>query len=89
MIILKDFYAEWCGPCQAMKPVFERVMKDYEGKISLEKVDVDVDQMQAMKYGVMSIPTMIVEKDQKEIDRKIGMIPEPMFRQWLDSLLTK
>lgn len=89
MLTLLDFYADWCGPCIAMKPVFEKLMPEYEGKISLEKVNVDENQSKAMEYGVMSIPTMVLVKDGKEIDRKIGMLPEPILKQWFDSHLEK
>lgn len=85
MITLIDFYADWCGPCQAMKPVFDKVMPEFSGKVTLEKVNVDSDQAKAGQYSVMSIPTMVILKDGKEVDRKIGMLPEPMFKQWLQS----
>lgn len=88
MITLMDFYADWCGPCHAMKPVFEKVMPDYNGKVSLEKIDVDQNQAKAQEYGVMSIPTMVIIKDGKEVDRRIGMLPENGLRQWFDSHLS-
>lgn len=83
MIKLIDFYADWCGPCQAMKPVFEKVMPEFSGKIELEKIDVDKTPGKAQEFGVMGIPTMVLIKDGKEVDRKVGMLPEPAFKQWL------
>ena len=83
MTTLLDFYADWYGPCHAMKPVFEKVMPEFSGKITLEKVNVDVDQAKAQVFGVMSIPTMVIVKDGKEVDRKVGMLAEPAFRKWL------
>lgn len=71
-----DFYADWCGPCQMMKPVIEELEKELAGKVEFVKVNVDEDQATASKYGVMSIPTFVIEKDGKEIDRKIGFVPK-------------
>lgn len=88
MITLIDFYADWCGPCQAMKPVFDKVIPEFSGKVTFEKINVDIDQSKAQEYGVMSIPTMVILKDGKEVDRKIGMLSEPMFKQWLASNAT-
>lgn len=85
MIKLIDFYAEWCGPCKIMKPVFEAVEKEYEGKLEFEKVDVEADGEKAEKYEIMSIPTFVLEKDGNELDRKQGAMPKEVFKSWLDS----
>lgn len=87
MVTLLDFYADWCGPCHAISPILEKLEKEYEGKLNLEKVDVDQNSTRAQEYGVMSIPTLVLEKDGKEIDRKIGAIPEDVLKSWLDSHL--
>lgn len=83
-----DFYADWCGPCQAMKPVFEEVEKDYEGKVEFKKVDVEVEGAMAQEYGVVSIPTFVILKDGKEVARKMGAMPKEVLKQWLDSNLS-
>jgi len=74
MIKLIDFFAEWCGPCQMMKPVIEELEKELEGKVEFEKIDVDKNSEVSSKYGVMSIPTFVIEKDGKEIGRKVGFV---------------
>ncbi len=85
MIKLLDFYADWCGPCKIMGPVFDEIEGDYEGKIEFQKVDVESDSDTASKFGIMSIPTFVLVKDDKEIDRKIGAMPKDMLKSWLDS----
>ena len=85
MIKLLDFYADWCGPCKIMGPVFEEIEGDYEGLIEFQKVDVESDNETASRFGIMSIPTFVLVKDDKEIDRKIGAMPKEMLKTWLDS----
>lgn len=85
MIKLIDFYADWCGPCKVMGPIFEELEKEYEEKITFEKVDVEAEQDTASKFGIMSIPTFVILKDEKEIDRKTGAMPKEMVKEWLDS----
>lgn len=87
MIKLIDFYADWCGPCKVMGPIFEELEKEYEEKITFEKVDVEAEQDTASKFGIMSIPTFVILKDEKEIDRKTGAMPKEMVKEWLDSKL--
>ncbi|MBI3342087.1 thioredoxin [Candidatus Curtissbacteria bacterium] len=72
MIKLLDFWATWCGPCKFMEPIIEELEKELSGKIQIQKIDVDQEQDLAAKYQVMSIPTYVVEKDGKEVDRIIG-----------------
>lgn len=70
--VLVDFYAEWCGPCKMAAPIIDELADEYKDKALLVKLDVDHNQETAGKYGVMSIPTMIVFKDGKEVERKVG-----------------
>ncbi len=70
---LLDFWAEWCGPCRVMNPVLEELEKELAGKVTIEKINVDENQPMSQKYGVMSIPTYIIEKDGQEVGRKIGV----------------
>ena len=87
MIKLLDFYADWCGPCKVMSPVFEELKGEYAGKVEFEKVDVESDNDIASNFGVMSIPTFVLIKDDKEIDRKVGAMPKEMVKSWIDSHL--
>ena len=68
-----DFYADWCGPCVAMKPVLEELEKELTGEVEIKKIDVDEKQDEASKYGVMSIPTYLILEDGKEVDRFVGV----------------
>ena len=74
---LLDFWASWCGPCKMMEPVIEELEKEFVGKVEFVKINVDESSEQAQKYGVMSIPTYVVEKDGQEIGRKIGFTQKP------------
>ena len=83
-MVLADFAASWCGPCRMLGPVIEDLADRYEGKAVVGKVNVDDEQELAIRYGVMSIPTVIFFKDGKEIDRKVGVMPESAFTEVLD-----
>lgn len=72
MVELLDFYADWCGPCKIMEPIMDELEKEMGDKVKITKIDVDQKQEDASKYGVMSIPTYIILKDGKEVDRFIG-----------------
>lgn len=72
MIKLLDFWAEWCGPCKFMEPIMDELERELAGKVTVEKINVDEKPDEAAKFGVMSIPTYIVTKDNKEVERIIG-----------------
>jgi thioredoxin 1 len=75
-LVLVDFWAEWCGPCKLMHPVFERMAKKYR-HIKFARVNVDQNQDISMKFGVQAIPTFIMFKDGKQVDRMMGAVGEP------------
>ena len=65
--VLVDFWAEWCGPCKMLTPTMDRLWEDFEGKVKIAKVNVDDNQELSMKYGITSIPTIIIFKDGKQV----------------------
>ena len=71
--MLVDFYADWCGPCKAMAPVVETLAEEYAGKAKVGKINTDENQDIAMEYGIMSIPTFLVFKGGKVVNKMIGM----------------
>jgi thioredoxin 1 len=74
--VLVDFWAEWCGPCHAVSPVLEKIAQEREGELRLVKVNIDEEQGLAQRYGVMSIPTMILFKDGEPASAAIGAQPK-------------
>lgn len=70
--VIVDFYADWCPPCRMMTPALERLAVEFEGKLTIGKIDVDVNQDIAIQYGVMAMPTLGMFKDGKLVDRMVG-----------------
>lgn len=77
--VLVDFWAPWCGPCRMAGPVLDELAKEYEGKIQIVKINIDDNQKSAADYDVMSIPTTILFKDGKEVERQIGFAGKNVF----------
>ena len=81
--VMVDFWATWCGPCQMAGPVVDELATDYKDSHVVGKLDVDENQATAGKYGVMSIPTVILFKDGKEVARKTGFAGRAMYEKLL------
>ncbi len=85
--IVVDFWAEWCAPCRALSPILERVVRSFEGRAALAKVDIERDREVATRYGVQSIPNVKVFREGKVAGEFIGALPEPQVRRILESLI--
>ena len=84
--IVIDCWAPWCGPCRMVSPVIDELAKDMQGKIVFGKLNVDENQQTSMKYSIMSIPTLLVFKNGKMVDRIVGALPKEMLKNKLESL---
>lgn len=78
--VVIDFWAPWCGPCRMLSPVVDEIASELEGKIVVAKCNVDENQDLAMRYGVMSIPTVVMLKDGAEVMRSVGAVPKPKLK---------
>jgi len=85
--VLVDFWAEWCAPCRMIAPMVDELSQEYDGKISFAKVDVDSNPEISLKYGIRSIPTLLVFKDGQPVDQVIGAVPKGTLKKRLDSAL--
>lgn len=85
--VLIDFWAVWCGPCKMIAPIVEELAGEYEGKIKIGKLDVDNNPNVAMKFGIRSIPTLLIFKDGKVVDQIVGAVPKPQIVSKLEAQL--
>ena len=85
--VLVDFWAPWCGPCRSLSPIVDEVADELAGKLAVAKSNVDDNQDLAMKFGVMSIPTLIVFKNGEEVDRSVGALPKARLQALLEKHL--
>jgi thioredoxin 1 len=85
--VFVDFWAEWCGPCRMVGPAVEQIGKIMAGKVKVTKLNVDENQEIAMKYGVQSIPSLILFKGGKEVARTIGAAPKETYMKFIDNSL--
>ncbi len=83
--VLVDFYADWCGPCQVIKPILEEIAEDYDDRIDVRKVDVDENQSLAQQYGVRGIPTLLLFSDGETRETVVGLRSKSQLVELLDS----
>lgn len=85
--VLVDFWADWCGPCKMLAPTIDALAEKYDGKVVVGKVNVDDEGELAGQFGVMSIPTIILFKDGKEVERTVGVQPPAAFEKLIEENL--
>jgi thioredoxin 1 len=86
-VCLIDFNAVWCGPCKAQEPIIKKLSGDFEGRAVIAEVDVDQNQETAVKFGIQSIPTLVLFKNGQEINRFIGLQSEEVLNKTIESVL--
>lgn len=86
-VTLVDFWAPWCGPCRMIAPIIEELAEDFDGKATIAKVNTDEEQDIAIKYGIRSIPTLLVFKDGEMVDQMVGAAGKQVLADKIDSFL--
>ncbi len=87
--VLVDYWAEWCGPCKMVAPILDEVSKDYAGKLTVAKMNVDENQSVPAKYGIRGIPTLMLFKDGAIVGTKVGALSKSQLTQFIDSAIRR
>lgn len=85
-LVVLDFFAEWCGPCQMLTPILKELSEEYKDKTEFYKVNVDESQVAAMRYGVTAMPTLIFFKNGEEVERQVGFIEKEGLQNIIEEL---
>jgi len=87
LLIIVDFWAEWCGPCKQIGPILEEISNEKKDEIKILKLNIDENPDVAQKYGVQGIPTLMIFKEGNLIDTKVGSLPKSSIVEWIESKL--
>ena len=86
-IVIVDFFAEWCGPCQMLSPILVEIEKEYSEKLEIYKVNVDESQECAMRYGITAMPTLLFFKNGEEVERQVGYLEKDELEKIVQELM--
>ncbi|HBI24867.1 MAG: thioredoxin [Nitrospirae bacterium RIFCSPLOW2_12_42_9] len=87
-VVLVDFWAAWCGPCRMVSPIVDDLSKEYEGRVKVLKLNTDENPDVAGRYQIMGIPTIMFFKDGKVVDKLVGALSKPQYKEKIEKLLT-
>ena len=85
--VLVDFWADWCMPCKIVAPIVDELAEEYDGRVAFTKIDVDSEPNIAMKFGIRSIPTLLVFKGGSPVDQVVGAVPKAVLKKRLENAL--
>jgi thioredoxin 1 len=83
--VVVDFWAEWCGPCKMIAPHLEELSREFDGRVKIVKLNIDENQQTTIRYGVRSIPTLILFRDGEPVDMKVGAGPKSDLQKWIQN----
>lgn len=83
--VMVDFWAEWCGPCRQIAPALEELATEYQGKLTVAKINIDENPQVPTKYGVRGIPTLMIFQNGQVAATKVGALPKTKIKEWIDA----